>query len=292
MKLEDPTETWDFFMKGAGESYVSHVESYQVDQNSALGTYQDAKGARMEKRARIDLLDLKEQGQGEAHFFFKSKIVRGRFFFSNPKPAKYIRLNHFIKVEGIADKDVDIFLTRSKQFEELLQGDEDIILESADSQQMIQDIFKEMGKNPKNPLEAAYNALFVDLLPKQDRITESFFAEPNETFREELNIFMPLRRSEHVKETAYIEDMERFGRSLLNRTDTREYLEYCVRLLGKDAQQATQVASELVQDLQIGTDYPPTIRPMVEPAILAQQLRSMVSAIKLKNEESKAGDID
>ena len=27
MKLEDPTETWDFFMKGAGESYVSHVES-------------------------------------------------------------------------------------------------------------------------------------------------------------------------------------------------------------------------------------------------------------------------
>ena len=33
----------------------------------------------MEKRARIDLLDLKEQGPGEAHFFFKSKIVRGRF---------------------------------------------------------------------------------------------------------------------------------------------------------------------------------------------------------------------
>ena len=32
-----------FLYEGAGESYVSHVESYQVDQNSALGTYQDTK---------------------------------------------------------------------------------------------------------------------------------------------------------------------------------------------------------------------------------------------------------
>ena len=31
MKLEDPTETWDFFMKSAGESYVSQVENFQVD---------------------------------------------------------------------------------------------------------------------------------------------------------------------------------------------------------------------------------------------------------------------
>ena len=75
-------------MKSAGESYVTHVESFQVDQGSVLGVYQDGKGARVEKRARIDLLDLKEQALGEAHFFFKSKIVRGRFFFANPKPVK------------------------------------------------------------------------------------------------------------------------------------------------------------------------------------------------------------
>ena len=34
MKLEDPTETWDFFMKSAGESYVTHVDSFQVDSGS------------------------------------------------------------------------------------------------------------------------------------------------------------------------------------------------------------------------------------------------------------------
>ena len=76
MKLEDPVETWDFFMKTAGEAYVTHVDSFRVDQGSVLGTYADAKGARLEKRARIDLLDLKEQREGDAHFFFKSKIVK------------------------------------------------------------------------------------------------------------------------------------------------------------------------------------------------------------------------
>ncbi len=54
MKLEDPTETWDFFMKSAGESYVTHVENFQIDQGSVLGSYQEGEGARVEKRARID----------------------------------------------------------------------------------------------------------------------------------------------------------------------------------------------------------------------------------------------
>ena len=44
MKLEDPTETLDFFMKTAGESYVTQVESYQVNTNSVLGNYQDNRG--------------------------------------------------------------------------------------------------------------------------------------------------------------------------------------------------------------------------------------------------------
>lgn len=37
MKLEaptlgDPTEIWDLFIRSAGESYVTYVESFQVDQ--------------------------------------------------------------------------------------------------------------------------------------------------------------------------------------------------------------------------------------------------------------------
>ena len=73
MKLEDPTETLDFFMKTAGESYVTQVESYQVNTNSVLGNYQDNRGARLEKRARIDILDLKEQVLVTCIYFLSQK---------------------------------------------------------------------------------------------------------------------------------------------------------------------------------------------------------------------------
>ncbi len=36
MKLEDPTETWEFFTKTAGESYVTKVDSFQTDAESII----------------------------------------------------------------------------------------------------------------------------------------------------------------------------------------------------------------------------------------------------------------
>ena len=61
MKLEDPLETWDFFTKTAGESYVTKVDSFQTNAGSMLNNYMDITQRFFEKRARIDLLDLKEQ---------------------------------------------------------------------------------------------------------------------------------------------------------------------------------------------------------------------------------------
>src|SRR3990167_5242894 len=69
MKLEDPLETWEFFSKTAGESYVTKVDSFQTNAQSLLNNYMDSRSASSEKRARIDLQDLKEQREGEAHIF-------------------------------------------------------------------------------------------------------------------------------------------------------------------------------------------------------------------------------
>jgi intracellular multiplication protein IcmO len=104
MKLEDPTETWDFFNKTAGEAYVSTVRSYNMGQDGNSLGYKDSKEAGIEKRARIDLMDLKDQLPGEAHVFFKSNIVRMRSFYAAPKKTKHISINHLLKVEpyGIA----------------------------------------------------------------------------------------------------------------------------------------------------------------------------------------------
>lgn len=103
MKLEDPTETWDFFTKTAGEAYVTKVDSFQVKDTSMTNSYLDSKSSSFEKRARVDLLDLKEQTEGEAHIFFKSKIIRARMFYANPKPVKQLKINQFLKVEPPPD---------------------------------------------------------------------------------------------------------------------------------------------------------------------------------------------
>lgn len=104
MKLEDPTETWDFFTKTAGEAYVTKVDSFQTKDSSIANSYMDTKSSSFEKRARVDLLDLKEQTEGEAHIFFKSKIVRARMFYANPKPVKQLKINQFLKVEPPPDE--------------------------------------------------------------------------------------------------------------------------------------------------------------------------------------------
>ncbi|WP_119344837.1 type IV secretory system conjugative DNA transfer family protein [Facilibium subflavum] len=102
MKLEDPTETWDFFNKTAGEAYVTTVRSYNMGQDGTSMGYKDAKEAGVEKRNRIDLMDLKDQLPGEAHVFFKSSIIRMKSFYAAPAKTKSIGLNEFIRIEPLS----------------------------------------------------------------------------------------------------------------------------------------------------------------------------------------------
>src|SRR5580692_4485532 len=80
----------------------------------------DTKSSSFEKRARVDLLDLKEQTEGEAHIFFKSKIVRARMFYAAPKPAEQMRLNQFLKVEAPATRVFIEMDTRMEKFNTVL----------------------------------------------------------------------------------------------------------------------------------------------------------------------------
>jgi intracellular multiplication protein IcmO len=103
MKLEDPVETWDFFNKTAGEAYVSVTRSFSRQGGGAGLDYRDSMEAQFDKRSRLSLLDLKDQREGEAHIFFKSKIVRASMFYASPAKVKKIKLNQFLKVKPPAD---------------------------------------------------------------------------------------------------------------------------------------------------------------------------------------------
>lgn len=287
MKLEDPTETWDFFMKGAGESYVSHVDSYQVDAGSVLGTYQDGKGARMEKRARIDLLDLKEQKPGDGHFFFKSKIVRGKFFFANPKSVKLLRLNHFLKVSEPEDVDIAKLAESFKHFEDRIKDGLTLdVVEDGNSE--VEMVCEKLAEGTTgNYIERSIMAL-QGFHSEEETFVASFFDEPAETTEERLNLFMPLRRSDHLRDTVLEDDLDHFGRPLANRADVRDSIEYCQRLCGSAGQQAMNVALELVGDMQKGTDYPPEVRARTTGGEMANTILDLIEAVVLKKRETEA----
>jgi intracellular multiplication protein IcmO len=105
MKLEDPQETWKFFQETAGETYVTVARSFSKQGASFNALhYKDTMEATVDKRNRIDLLDLKDQAVGEGHVFFKSTIVRAKLFYANPPKVARIKLNQFLKVKGPSDQ--------------------------------------------------------------------------------------------------------------------------------------------------------------------------------------------
>lgn len=284
MKLEDPTETWDFFMKSAGESYVTQVDNFQVDQGSMMGTYQDAKGARIEKRARIDLLDLKEQREGEAHFFFKSKIVRGRFFYANPKPTKILRLNHFLMVDAPDDAVVKQFLSGLSQFQELLEKGVDFSSVSIQDQEYQELLDKfQLERDEKSPLERAMAALKPEV--QNDEFADFFSGEMEDTGDvDHLDIFTRLQTTDHVNTVALTDNMDAFAKPLLNRMDVRDQVEYIQRLCGQSGQQAMNVAIEFIADIERSTHYAP-MTPPYSGSQLASLVTELANDIVLMKEE-------
>lgn len=286
MKLEDPTETWDFFMKSAGESYVTHVESFQVDQGSVLGTYQDARGARVEKRARIDLLDLKEQRPGEAHFFHKSKIVRGKFFHASPLPIKHMRLNHFLQVDVPSDAEVEKLTQSFDQFERLSFDPLDFSGERLDNEE-VDTVLQAFAHYQTGTcaLDCAVSALhqFVE----KTQIPDFFLEEEEDSeSHDHLNIFMPLYLSNYLKQLGLAGVSDDFKKPILHRSNTRDQIEYIQRLCGKSNQHAMNVALELVADMEKGTFYPPHVRPQQEDGVLAEGVDQLINAISTKMVEA------
>lgn len=290
MKLEDPTETWDFFMKGAGEAYVSQVDTYQVDQGSVLGVYQDGKGARIDKRQRLDLLDLKEQSEGEMHIFFKSKIVRARVFYANPKNVKHLRLNHFLKVDVPSDADVDKLRKGIENFVQLIEVPPDLHAVEAANEEIdaITELLQVNGAG--SPVDRSFSALqqyhSKSEIPEFLKAEESFFKEIEEDV-EHLNIFTRLRQTDYLRNVILATDKEKFSQQILDRSDTRDQVEYIQRLLGKTGQQSMNIAIELVADMERGTHYPPVMKPDMSGMELGLLVHNMIDAVSLKKREAK-----
>ncbi len=88
MKMQDAEKTWELLRGQAGQSTVVRTTGYSVNEKVGASDYRDTMSTTVEKEDRVELRDLQEQIEGEAHFIFSGQVVRGDMFFANPSLKK------------------------------------------------------------------------------------------------------------------------------------------------------------------------------------------------------------
>ena len=282
MKLEDPTETWDFFTKTAGEAYVTKVDSFQTQEGSITNSYMDTKSSSYEKRARVDLLDLKEQTEGEAHIFFKSKIVRARMFYANPKPVKRLKVNQFLKVEPPPDVYLKKLQRQLTSFQEILATGELSIDKHVETEEITLIAHALQNSTIEEPIERGVAALISFHSHNEPEPVEELIEEEVEGA---LTIFSAL--CFNVGSPPILAaDKAMFAESLLPINETRNQMMMIERLAGAKDKYAGTVANELIKDFQLSTSYPPEERDVILSDELTDIVRTL--AAKIASEREKA----
>ncbi|MBU0743833.1 MAG: TraM recognition domain-containing protein, partial [Gammaproteobacteria bacterium] len=288
MKLEDPMETWDFFMKSAGESHVSVVGGYQSDASSMTGQYMDSRSAQMEKRSRIDLLDLKEQREGEAHILFKSRIVRAKMFFANPKPVKELRLNQFVKVDAPKDAVLRNLISGFENFKKLVERQDEIFADIKLPDDTVKTIAELFAKQETSfPIEKgiavlmSYSDAGADDNDNTNVGAKSTVSENVKLPHGGLDIFARLQVSDYLKALLLADDLEKFGQPILPKSSILEKINQVESFFGKDLNRAKEVADELIEDMHTATNYPPIVENVPSASKMVQVVKNIIEHIVL-----------
>lgn len=291
MKLEDPMETWEFFQKTAGESYVTKVDSFQTNAGSLLNNYMDSRSASSEKRQRIDLQDLKDQREGEAHIFFKSKIIRARMFFANPRPADHMRINQFLKVEAPVGRALMDLEEHMERLSELAANDQPLSVPEDESEEIAVISKSLVEQQADNAIERALGALLAfhnrHAEENEVELAESIAAEQaDEEMLEEgnLDIFRKVALGQEVKALVGDSAWAAFCMPLLNKKQVKDKAELLERLMGRASAQANPMAGEIIKDMKLATDYPPQVEGILlsaeEVTAITSELSDYVSSIQ------------
>lgn len=290
MKLEDPTETWDFFNKTAGEAYVTKVDSFQTKDDSMTNSYLDTKSSSFEKRARIDLLDLKDQSPGEAHIFFRSKIVRAKMFFANPSPVKVLKLNQFLKVEAPSDDTLRVFVKKMEHFQSVIQSGDIVINKKPTESEDIDFISDSLKKNEHlGWIQGSVAALLAFHVRSEPEVVDELLEDISTTGekKDELDVFASMHRS--LDATPIIsKDMTAFTQPLLLIAPTRVSIASVERITGKQDKHAHNIAVEIVKDMKLATKYPPDVIDTISPPELSGLVDELISIIQVARAKAEA----
>lgn len=280
MKLEDPMETWDFFMKSAGEAHVSVVGGFQADAGSITGQYADSRSAQMEKRSRIDLLDLKEQREGEAHVFFKSRIVRAKMFYANPKPVKELRLNQFVKVNVPLDAALRSFMAVSENFKRIISGGGKVFADVVPQASDITAIAKIFSMQESTIcVERAIGVLVT--YADGGEASGSTVTEEAALPVGQMDIFTQLHITDYLKSVLLADDIQKFSEAILIKSSVLERIIKVESALNKEQKAAQDISNELIKDIHLATHYPPVVKDVPDNDRLVRVVRGMMDKIVL-----------
>lgn len=95
-KLQDPTQTREFFENHIGKDYIAQVSSLQLTGGMSTGSYADTQQASITTGTRADYDDLKNMKEGEAIISFAMDVLDANIFYSNPGHAKAMRVTRYL----------------------------------------------------------------------------------------------------------------------------------------------------------------------------------------------------
>jgi len=296
MKMEDPTTTFEFFQKTAGQAYVTRTSGFQTNANSMTNSYLDTRGAQVEKQERIDLLDLKDQREGEAHIFFKSRIVRAKLFYANPPAAKVMKLNQFLKIDKPADDIINELDDRLYKIEHIFANPE--FLEAVppldEDLQLIRDALNHYKEAP--PVERCLYS-FIALYQQEAAQEEEAFAtqEPEDESFKGMDILTqpPTQMPDFDNfDPLSLLNMPALMGALLDRRETVRNIEKIERFSGSTKAQSSEIAQKLIHDLRIATHYPPDVVQKQSPEDVVDAIHYLINHFKTVQEQKQQAEQD
>lgn len=254
MKLEDPQETWEFFQKTAGESYVSVARSFNKGADVGNFSYKDSLEATLDKRSRLDLLDLKDQREGEFHIFFRSEIVRASSFYASPPKVKKLKVNQFMQVDKPADQAMRFLYDLKK-----------IVFEASSfEQEKVEDtklaaLFELLNRPSVREDEKLLYRVLNDFVEGHQDTEVIDFGDQSKN----PSIFMSVPVDERLSSDFFDVEVSNLQESLLTKEKLYEVVKKINILEGRSENSAKQEAVEIIRILEKETNYASCYVPVI-----------------------------
>lgn len=267
MKLEDPKDTFDLFIKSVGEEYIAKGGGYDKTPGAISTRLQESANIGFEKVSRGDLLDLKDQREGEAHIIFKSAVIRAQMFYAATPKAKHIQVNHLLRVEPpekeeIFDmneniKDFITKLTDSEYMEDILS-----LTDTTPEMNIVKKCFSdyEVSNLEIGPicLESLRKRVQANLEQFKKNIDED---SSDSKILQKINVFSTLEDDDDEVDYDDNDDDENNQPVFLNEDKTRNRFREIERLSGATAEEAELNTNRVIEDMKIVSEYPHGVTP-------------------------------